>query len=79
MPTLAELQELYAVYNAAELALLSGKIASYTIGSQQYTYLDLAKIQSGKRSVAQQIASHPDNTATGGRLSHGRTVFGGRS
>lgn len=78
MPTLAELQELYDAYAAAELALLSGKLASYSIGTKQFTYIDLSKIQSGKRMLAQQIATHPDNTATGGRLSHSQTVFGGR-
>lgn len=77
MPTLAELQERLAAYRAAELTILQGHQA-YTVGSQTFTRANLGQVQAMIRSLEQQIATHPDNTSSGGRLSHSRTVFTGR-
>ena len=81
MPTLAELQTRLAAYMTAEEKILTGGQA-YTMESsgsgRSNTRANLAQIQSMIRELQQQIATHPDNTAGGGRLSHSQTVFGGR-
>lgn len=81
MPTLAELQERLTEYRDAERAILTGGQAySSASGSSERsaTRANLGQIQSAIRTLEQQIAMHPDNTAGGGRLSHSQAVFGGR-
>lgn len=77
MPTLAELQERLAAYKAAELSILNGH-QSYSVGSMTFARANLAQVQAMIRTLEQQIATHPDNTTTSGRLSHSQAVFGGR-
>lgn len=77
MPTLAELQERLTLYRDAERAVLQGH-QSYTIGSQQFTRANLSQIQAMIRTLEQQVATHPSNAVSGGRLSHSQTIFGGR-
>ena len=81
MPTLAELQERLAAYKEAELRILdSGQAFASSSGSSERsgTRANLAQVQAMIRTLEQQIASHPDNTASSGRLSHSQAVFGGR-
>lgn len=81
MPSLTELQErLTAYYDAEREILANGQAYASSSGSSDRsgTRANLAQIQSAIRTLEQQIATHPDNTASAGRLSHSQAVFGGR-
>jgi hypothetical protein len=81
MATLAELQDRLTAYYAAEREILTnGQAYASATGSsdRSATRANLAQVQSMIRTLEQQVATHPDNTSSGGRLSHSQTVFGGR-